>query len=190
MAPGDDEACAESFTDPTRADTQLGAGAAASSSVPEGAFPAVASEVRRWVVDTGSGHDLIQLRDVADMGRHSIPASVTLRLNTANGQVKADRIVPLRVRELGETISPYVLPSTPPVLSVGRRCMDEGYTFEWKPYSSTPTLRSPGGETIELRVDGYVPYIQSGAPAVPAAATSSTSSASSSSSPASGGGGL
>ena len=35
------------------------------------------------------------------------------------------------VDELGEKIEPYVLRSTPPVMSVGQRCMERGYTFIW-----------------------------------------------------------
>ena len=47
--------------------------------------------------------------------------------NTANGDKYATTDILLRVEELDEDVEPYVLDSTPAVLSVGRRCVDFGY---------------------------------------------------------------
>jgi hypothetical protein len=37
-----------------------------------------------------------------------------------------------------ENIEPLVLDSTPAVMSIGYRCVEQGYGFIWKPYSKTP----------------------------------------------------
>ena len=35
----------------------------------------------------------------------------------------------MKVPELNSTVNPYLVQSSPPVLSVGRRCIDEGFDF-------------------------------------------------------------
>ena len=54
-----------------------------------------------------------------------------------------------------------VLPDTPTVLSIGRRCMEHGYGFWWEPYG-LPILILPDGRYIILEVDGYIPYLTAG----------------------------
>ena len=68
-------------------------------------------------------------------------------------------------------IDPYVLPDSPDVLSIGRRCVDQGYGFYWKPYSQSPALIPPDAhmprvdssraskEWTWLEVDDYIPYL-------------------------------
>ena len=48
--------------------------------------------------------------------------------------------------------------SCPAVLSVGRRCVDFGYSFHW-PAGGAPYLVRPDGARVELEVEGYVPYL-------------------------------
>ena len=54
---------------------------------------------------------------------------------------------------------PYVLKSSPNVLSLGRRCVVDGYTFVWPPHSMRPYFIKPNGEKIYLRVEDYCPYL-------------------------------
>jgi hypothetical protein len=56
-------------------------------------------------------------------------------------------------------VEALVLESTPAVLSIGRRCMEQGYTFEWKPRRA-PTLRSPNGAVVTLEVIDNIPYLR------------------------------
>ena len=51
---------------------------------------------------------------------------------------------------MGEVAEPYVLDSTPDVLSIGRRCVEDGYEFVWKPYSLHPTITTPSGKVVKL----------------------------------------
>ena len=49
--------------------------------------------------------------------------------------------------------------STPAALSIGRRCMDDGYTFIWKPFEN-PRLLDPRGYDVPLIVENYCPYLR------------------------------
>ena len=77
--------------------------------------------------------------------------------NTANGNTDATEDILLRVDELDEDIEPYVLASTPAVLSIGRRCTDHGYSFTWPSGSDPPYFVSPQGKKVELVVVDDVP---------------------------------
>ena len=49
--------------------------------------------------------------------------------------------------------------SSPPVISVGMRCVDDGYDFIWRGSKGEPPyMVKPNGERIELVVRDYVPY--------------------------------
>ena len=78
---------------------------------------------------------------------------------TANGVVKSDHEVPLYIAELDEKCYPYILKNTPDVLTMGRRCMCDGYSFVWKAHPNRPYFRRPDGKRIFLTVDHYVPYL-------------------------------
>ena len=79
-----------------------------------------------WLVDTGSGHDLIT-PDVAD-DYEELPVD-RVTFHTAGGRVRTNRALTIRSSILQGEAQPYVLPSTPWVLSVGRRVMEMGYSF-------------------------------------------------------------
>ena len=64
----------------------------------------------------------------------------------------------MQIMSLMEDIHPLVLESTPAVLSVGMRCMEESWTFIWNPWKN-PLLISPSGKKIHLKVHGNVPYL-------------------------------
>ena len=129
------------------------------------ATPGTSVAVNRWILDTGSGHDLVDERQVSGISTiHYRKANATLQ--TAGGKVHVDWEVPMQVEELDEDIVPLVLKSTPAVLSLGKRCMQDGYAFEWQPHK-TPTLTTPSGRRIDLVVEGNVPYLASVPPAVP-----------------------
>ena len=51
-----------------------------------------------------------------------------------------------------------MLPSTPAVLSIGRRCVDHGYGFYWRPFSKIPEFITPDREAIPITVVDYIPY--------------------------------
>ena len=136
--------------------------------------------VRRWLVDAGCPFDLIARRELdgneADFVKK---ASKYVRMATPSGIVDADRMITFRVPSLGDPIDAYVMESTPTVMSIGRRCMQLGYTFVWNGYKN-PFIIAPGGKKIQLQVIDYVPYLPvcKSTPCASAVAASGTSSSS------------
>ena len=93
-----------------------------------------------------------------------------MAFSTANGEARAIVTCPLRLKELGYATTPYVLDSTPPVLSVGRR-VRHGVQFHWISPEEAYFV-SPKGEIIPLVVIDDIPYLKTGTPmSKPRAAT-------------------
>ena len=97
-----------------------------------------------------------------------------LSFETANGIINADTICDLVVPKLAYDdahVTPYVLPDSPDVLSIGRRCVQEGYGFYWAPFSDTPALIPPDShfpryskqraseQWIWLETEDDIPYL-------------------------------
>ena len=114
--------------------------------------------VRSWLMDTGCGFDLVQKSAVSSCTDCFRPMANPASLNTANGEVEVQHCLPLSVGCGLPSIEALVLDSTPAVLSIGRRCMHEGYSFEWHAFSK-PFLRNPDGFTVELDVVDNIPYL-------------------------------
>ena len=121
------------------------------------------SKVKMWLVDSGCGHDLISKREVADSQLDQEQCDNPMGFNTANGSTVAHNVAPLYIDELNCNISPYVLPSTPAVVSMGKRCGHEGYSFIWMD-GKCPYFITPDKKRIRLRVVGDIPYIAPGDP--------------------------
>ena len=73
--------------------------------------------------------------------------------------MNAKMILPLHSTALDRDVEPLVLEQTPSVLSIGRRCMEEGFSFWW-PAGGNPILYMPDGRQIELEVIDYIPYLR------------------------------
>ncbi len=58
-------------------------------------------------------------------------------------------------------VHPYLLHDTPPVLSVGKRCMEQGLIFHWEA-GRKPIMTNPEGLVVELEVERNIPYLRSG----------------------------
>ena len=80
-----------------------------------------------------------------------------LKLNTANGQIDSTSCVHLGSHSFELPIGACVLDNSPNVLSVGKLCHD-GWSLIWDAYN-IPTLTSPGGLVIRLKVGCFVPYL-------------------------------
>ena len=71
--------------------------------------------------------------------------------------------VPYDIPELQETPEFWVMKQCPPLMSVGLRCMEMGYTFMWK-RGQSPYFITPRGTVVELIVRGNIPYLHVGDP--------------------------
>ena len=84
----------------------------------------------RWLVDTGCPMDLVGLGDLKGPDRALIAkGGHTHALHTAYRATRTR--VDADVGNLDEVIEAHVLESTPSIISVGKRCMDMGYSFAW-----------------------------------------------------------
>ena len=133
--------------------------------------PGAATPARKgkdvWLIDSGSEQDLISkaaLRNASKAIRKQAPQPI--RLVTANGNITASEIADINVDALCEPAQPYILESSPEVLSLGVKCLDQGYSFHWES-GKAPTMVRPDGALIQLKVDGHVPYMDSSCEAEP-----------------------
>ncbi len=93
-------------------------------------------------MDTGCGYDLVSRKHVAKIADRVKSSDKPLTFLTANGATEAEDDILLRLDEFDEEIEPFVMASTPPVLSVGRRCLDFDYEFRW-PAGKLPSFICP-----------------------------------------------
>ena len=93
-----------------------------------------------WLIDTGSGHDLVDFALVPDSAQLIEPANSNIVPRTANSGCRPNGSIIMDIKPLKETSSALVLENTPNVLSVGLRCMGYGYSFHW-PCGQVPCQR-------------------------------------------------
>ena len=125
---------------------------------PRGNAVATASAEIAWIADTGASQDLI-CEGLVDKSKVR-EAEQPLNLTTANGTKVADKQTSYHVNIIDADLEPYVLEDTPSVISVGRKCIKEGWDFVWRAFSR-PYFRKPDGPKIKLEVHDYVPYLPS-----------------------------
>ena len=85
--------------------------------------------IRRWLMDTGCGFDLVPRRKVLALQNKFRKAKQQIQFSTAGGSTNTHSICPISVDELDAIIEPFVLESTPAVLTIGGRCMQGKYSF-------------------------------------------------------------
>ena len=92
--------------------------------------------IKRWMADTGASVDALDLNFVSKAGRRKIrKLHRTQEYETAGGTVTVENSISLISDVIGP-IDAVLLKSTPPVLSIGKRCMNQGYGFYWPPYEN------------------------------------------------------
>ena len=70
----------------------------------------------------------------------------------------ARRSIAADMQDIDEVIDAHVMQNTPSLISIGKRCMEQGYTFTW-PAGELPVLQGPNGKEIVLDVLNNVPYL-------------------------------
>ena len=117
--------------------------------------------VKRWLMDSGTSLDLLDKRSVRPANREFVHNIDTIKLATANGVTEAQRGIHLHVGVLDTSIAPVVLDKTPNAMSLGRRVVDDGYTWHWEGRTLEPYLvHVDTKERIALEVDDYCPYLE------------------------------
>jgi hypothetical protein len=121
--------------------------------------PRIHQGVARWMIDSGCGYDLIGARD-ADR-YPDITEGLRLLRSSSPQPMAPQRHAPRSTLAWTNSINQCprgYWASTPAVLSLGRRCMHEGFSFVW-PSGDTPYLIRPDGMIVRLKVIGDIPYI-------------------------------
>ena len=150
-------------------------------------------EEREFVVDSGASMHMISKKDLsnAEMDTLTKSCSPTIVI-TANGEVQTHEEAIVYVKELDIFLTMKVLDNTPAVLSLGKLCDENGYSYEWingqKPHLIKDGIR------IICNTENFVPIVVPGLSSSSSASSStlrtpmkqeSHSSSSSSSSPSS-----
>ena len=116
---------------------------------------------RRFIMDSGSGHDLISSTRVDRMDIDTYQSD-RVNFHTANGITSTSTMVDLDFDTFNEPAKAHVLEDTPSVLSLGKRCMEQGYTFIW-PSGRDPYMINSEGDKIKMEVHDHIPYVYLGA---------------------------
>ena len=133
-------------------------------------------EEREFVVDSGASMHMISKKDLskAEMDTLTKSCSPTIVI-TANGEVQTHEEAIVYVKELGIFLTMKVLENTPAVLSLGKLCDENGYSYEWingqKPHLIKDGIR------IICNTENFVPIV------VPGLSSSSSGSSSTSRTP-------
>ena len=117
--------------------------------------------VDAWVIDTGSGRNLVSKKDLDKHAEKNIKVvDEPLRLATANGVVETNEIVKIFIRRLNIWVVAWVLESTPLVLSVDDLVENHGFEFEWKKKAGrNRAVLSSEGRKFDLPIRLGVPCL-------------------------------
>ena len=109
---------------------------------------AASLEYMRWILDSGSGFDLISGQSLTVADRRMITKTdIPRRMATANGITTAEEQLSVHVDGINSAVDAVILDNSPcNVLSVGKPCMEKGFGFEWNP-GEPPRLSLPDGST-------------------------------------------
>ena len=90
-------------------------------------------EEREFVVDSGAlMHMMISKKDLSDAEMDTLTKSCSPTIViTANGEVQTHEDAIVYVKELDIFLTMKVLENTPAVLSLGKLCDENGYSYEW-----------------------------------------------------------
>ena len=133
-------------------------------------------EEREFVVDSGASMHMISKKDLSNAEMDTLTKSFSLTIViTANGEVQTHEEATVYVKELEKFLTLKVLENTPAVLSLGKLCDENGYSYEWingqKPHLIKDGIR------IICNSENFVPIV------VPGLSSSSSPSSSSSRTP-------
>jgi RNA:NAD 2'-phosphotransferase (TPT1/KptA family) len=146
---------------------------------------AKANKIRSWMADTGASVDVVDQQQISKEGQKKVRRLEDSRTyETAAGDVTVNSAISLHSNRVG-SIDAIILDGSPAIISVGRKCMIEGYGFYWPPFTP-PHIISPGGQRrVDCIVEDYVPYVlEADGVACPFTAAGQPSTSSSSRAPA------
>ena len=126
-------------------------------------------EEQEFVVDSGASMHMISKKDLngAELDALTKSCGPTIVI-TANGKVQTNEEATVYVKELNIFLTVEVLENTPAVLSLGKLCDENGYSYEWINGQKTHLIKN--GIRIQCNTENFVPIV------VPGLSASSSSS--------------
>ena len=119
---------------------------------------------------------MISKKDLSDAEMDPLTKSCSPTIViTANGEVQTHEEATAYVRELEKFLTMKVLENTPAVLSLGKLCDENGYSYEW--INGQKPHRIKNGIRIPCNTENFVPIV------VPGLSSSSSGSSSTSRTP-------
>ena len=133
-------------------------------------------EEREFVVDSGASMHMISKKDLSDAEMDTLTKSCSpTMVITANGEVQTHEEATVYVKELDIFLTMKVLENTPAVLSLGKLCDENGYSYEWINGQKPHLIKN--GIRIICNSENFVPIV------VPGLSSSSSGSSSTSRTP-------
>ena len=132
-------------------------------------------EEREFVVDSGASMHMISKKDLNDAEMDTLTKSCSPTIViTANGEVQTHEEATVYANELDIFLTMKVLENTPAVLSLGKLCDENGYSYEWINGQKPHLIKN--GIRIQCNTENFVPVV------VPGLLTNSSSGSDSSTS--------
>ena len=130
-------------------------------------------EEREFVVDSGASMHMISKKDLSDAEMDSTKSCSPTIVITAGGEVQTHEEAIVYVKELDMFLTVKVLENTPAVLSLGKLCDENGYSFEWINGQKPHLIKN--GIGIPCNTENFVPIVVPGLSNSSSGSDSSTS---------------
>ena len=116
---------------------------------------------REFVVDSGASMHMISKKDLSDAEMDTLTKSCSPKIViTANGEVQTHEEATVYVKELDIFFTMKVLNNTPAVLSLGKLCDENGYSYEWINGQKPHLIKN--GIRIQCNTENFVPIVVPG----------------------------
>ena len=125
-----------------------------------GCLPAsnLTPEEREFVFDSGASMHMISKKDLNDAEMDTLTKSCSPAIvTTANGEVPTHEEATVYVKELEIFLTMKVLENTPAVLSLGKLCDENGYSYEWINGQKPHLIKN--GIRIQCNTENFVPIV-------------------------------
>ena len=118
-------------------------------------------EEREFVVDSGASMQMISKKDLSDAEMDTWTKSCSPAIViTANGAVQTHKEATVCVKELDVFLIMKVLENTPAILSLGKLCDENGYSYEWINGQKPHLIQN--GIPIQCNTENFVPIVVPG----------------------------
>ena len=118
-------------------------------------------EEREFVVDSSASMHMISKKDLSNAQMDTLTKSCSPTIViTANGEVQTHEEAIVYVKELDIVLTMKVLENTPAVLSLGKLCDENGYSYEWINGQKPHLIKN--GIRILCNTENFVPIVVPG----------------------------